>query len=189
MIHEGRPTDILEAEHHSIRQVVAAMAVRAEQLELGRAISTDSLRDIVEFMRTFGDRCHHGKEERLLFPLLERKGVPIQGCPLGILVHEHERGRALVTELAQSAEAYAGAEPEARERLQKCLHGLTELYPGHMWREEYLLFPMTEKILSQEEMDELRTQFALVESEIGAGVHERLEQLAVRLGDEVYPPA
>jgi hemerythrin-like domain-containing protein len=54
-----------------------------------------------------------------------------------------------------------------------------------MWREEYLLFPMTEKILSEDEMDAMQGQFALVEAEIGAGVHERYEQLAARLQNDV----
>jgi len=47
------------------------------------------------------DKCHHGKEEVHLFPFLEKRGVPARGCPMGALLHEHEQGRTLVTQLAQ----------------------------------------------------------------------------------------
>jgi hemerythrin-like domain-containing protein len=149
-------------------------------------VPVESLREVVEFMRTFADKCHHGKEEHLLFPLLEQKGVPIHGCPLGVLIQEHERGRALVTELAEAVGAYAGTSGDGtRERLHRSLHGLTELYPGHMWREEYLLFPMTAKVLGAEELRTLHAQFDHLELEIGDGAHARYQQLAERLEGKV----
>jgi hemerythrin-like domain-containing protein len=179
------PVAMLEAEHDAIRIVVGVMAVLAERLELDQDVPTQALHELVEFMRLFGDRCHHGKEEQVLFPMLEQKGVPIQGCPLGVLVHEHERGRALVTELEQASLAYAEGQADGLDRLRKSLQGLTALYPGHMWREEYLLFPMAKKILSAEEMDAVQERFDRVEAELGAGVHEHLHQLAARLGRQI----
>ncbi len=86
---EKKPTEMLEAEHHVIQKVVGAMAV------LGQEVEAKTLQGIVEFMRTFADKCHHGKEEIHLFPALERKGVPARGCPVGALLHEHQQGRAL----------------------------------------------------------------------------------------------
>ena len=61
------PTEILEAEHHVIQKVVGAMAVLAEGLGAGQEPPVETLRNIVEFMRTFADKCHHGKEEVHLF--------------------------------------------------------------------------------------------------------------------------
>lgn len=184
-IDHARPVTVLEAEHDAIRLVVGAMAVFAERLQLGQSVPKESLHDIVEFMRVFGDRCHHGKEEKVLFPLLEQKGVPIQGCPVGVPIHEHERGRVLVTQLEQAAGTYADGQADAGEQLRQSLDGLAALYPGHMWREEYLLFPMVKKILSPAEMESLEEQFERVEAEIGSGVHERLHELAHHLQAEL----
>ena len=176
-----KPTKILEEEHHFIQKVVGAMAVLAETLEAGKEVEAKTLHDIVEFMRTFADKCHHGKEETHLFPALEKKGVPMRGCPLGILIAEHQKGRALVSQLAEATEAYAKASPLARESLVKSLKGLTELYPNHIWKEEYLAFPMADKILSSEEQSDLYEKFESVEKEIGLDVHQRFEQFAVEL--------
>jgi hemerythrin-like domain-containing protein len=183
-IMEKTPTEILEEEHHFIQKVVGAMAVIAERLEMGQEVEAETLRNIVEFMRTFADKCHHGKEETHLFPVLERKGVPVRGCPLAVLMAEHQRGRALVKGLATTAEAYVRDGPSAKKPLLENLRGITGLYPDHMWKEDYLLFPMTNKILTPGEQKELYDKFEMVERAIGAGVHHRFEQLAEKLKQE-----
>ena len=57
------------------------MAVLSARLEKGEDIKGDTIKNVVEFMRTLGDKGHHGKEETHLFPLLGKKGVPMTGCP------------------------------------------------------------------------------------------------------------
>lgn len=178
------PTEILEVEHHFIQKVVAVMVALTEKLEAGQEVDPQKLRDMAEFMRTFADKCHHGKEETHLFPLLERKGVPVHGCPLAVLNAEHQRGRALVTGFAAATEKYVTDRAASRKSLLESLRGIAGLYPDHIWKEDYLLFPMTNKILNAEEQEELRAKFEIVEAAIGPNVHERFIRLAERLEQE-----
>ncbi len=172
------PTEILEAEHHVIQKIVGAMAVLVEGLGAGQEPPVETLRTIVEFMRTFADKCHHGKEEVHLFPFLEKRGVPARGCPIGVLLHEHAQGRALVGQLAQATEAYATGTASARDAVTETLRGLMALYPGHIWKEEYLLFPMSNKVLGAADQQQLVEKFAEVEAAIGRDVHQRFERIA-----------
>jgi len=174
------PTEMLEAEHRVIARIVGITPVLAGRLEEGDIINPDILHGIVEFIRIYADKCHHGKEEELLFPALGEKGVPIQGCPIGSLVADHVSGRSLVRRLGESAEAYSGNEPEAYEGLIGSLRGIAALYPGHIWKEDYLLFPMTNKVLNPEELDALYRQFEQVDIRIG---HDTLDRLALLAGD------
>lgn len=180
------PTDILEAEHHVIQKVVGAMAVLAEGLGAGHEPPVETLRNIVEFMRTFADKCHHGKEEVHLFPCLEKRGVPARGCPMGVLLHEHERGRTLVAQLAQAIEAYASGTASARDSVMEPLRGLVELYPNHIWKEEYLLFPMSNKVLGATDQQQLIGQFADVEAAVGPDVHQRFERIAEEIAQGIH---
>ena len=182
------PTEILEAEHHVIQKVVGAMAVLAQTLETGQEVEAKTLGDIVQFMRIFADKCHHGKEEAHLFPALERKGIPPRGCPVGALLHEHQQGRALVMGLAEAVGAYTKGEPSAKEALQKSLRGLVELYPSHIWKEDYLLFPMANKVLNPEDQKDLREKFEMVEEAIGRDVHHRLEHTAEEIERKTLTP-
>ena len=180
-----KPTEVLEEEHHFIKKVVGAMAILAEELEQGKKVDTKTLESVADFMRTFGDKCHHGKEETHLFPALERKGVPMRGCPLGALIAEHQKGRNFVKELIQATTGYAENDSSTRDSLLKSLRGLIDLYPNHIWKEDYLAFPMANKILSDDEQRELGEKFEMVENEIGRDVHHRFEQLAKELEERV----
>ena len=173
-----KPTEILEAEHKLIQIVISALAELAGKMESGKKIPKDILSNTVEFMRYYADEDHHGKEEAILFPFLEKKGVPPQGCPLSILITEHQRGRTLVSELSETAEKYLKNEPGAKEKLVKIFNTLVDLYPKHIWREDYLLFPMTDKMLSPEEQDILQQQFETAENTFGEEKHHKYEQMA-----------
>jgi hemerythrin-like domain-containing protein len=182
---EPTPVEILEAEHRVIQKVVAGMTVLAEKLEGGADLDVPLLENIVEFLRTFADRCHHGKEEALLFPALERRGVPAHGCPIGGLTMEHQKGRLMVGEFAEAIGGYAKGEPAARENLVKSLRALTAFYPNHIWKEDYLLFPLAAKLLTLEDQQALAGKFEEVQHELGHEVHERFEKLAAKLEWEV----
>lgn len=180
------PTDILEAEHRVIQKIVGAMAVLAEGLGAGQAPPVETLRNIVAFMRTFADQCHHGKEEVHLFPFLEKRGVPARGCPVGALIHEHERGRALVAQLAQAIEASASGTASARDSVAETLRGLIELYPNHIWKEDYLLFPMSNKVLGAADQQQLIEKFAEVEATVGREVHQHFERIAEEIAQTTH---
>jgi hemerythrin-like domain-containing protein len=182
---EATAVEMLEAEHRVIQKVVAGMSVLAEQLEGGEPVDVSLLESIVVFLRTFADRCHHGKEESFLFPALIRRGVPSQGCPIGGLTMEHQKGRVMVGELADAIRGYAAGEPPARENLVKSLRALVAFYPSHIWKEDYLLFPLAGKVLTPEDQQELMDKFETVERELGLDVHEGFDKMTAELERKV----
>jgi hemerythrin-like domain-containing protein len=165
--------------------MVAGMSLLAEQLENGEAADIPLLESIVAFLRTFADRCHHGKEGSFLFPALIRRGVPSHGCPIGGLTMEHQKGRVMVGELADAIRGYAAGEPPARENLVKSLRALVAFYPSHIWKEDYLLFPLAGKVLTPEDQQELRDKFETVERELGLGVLEGFDRVVAELERKV----
>ena len=179
------PVEVLEAEHRVIQKMVAGMSVLADQLEGGEAVDVALLESIVAFLRTFADRCHHGKEETFLFPALIRRGVPSHGCPIGGLTMEHQKGRVMVGELADAIRGYAAGEPPAREDLVKSLRALVAFYPNHIWKEDYLLFPLAGKVLTPEDQQELMNKFETVERELGIEGHEGFDKVATELERKV----
>jgi hemerythrin-like domain-containing protein len=58
------PMEMLAAEHRVIQRVVGGMVRLEAALEEGAEPKVDTLRAIVEFMRTYADRCHHATLER-----------------------------------------------------------------------------------------------------------------------------
>jgi hemerythrin-like domain-containing protein len=176
------PTEVLEREHRFIEKVVAACLATAEEIDAGGAIDADFLRRITEFMRSYADKCHHGKEEILLFPALVRKGVPMTGCPIGALTAEHVQGRHLVGGLVDSVALLGQADPEARAAILENLRGINRLYPNHIWKEDYLLFPMTLKVMPEPDLADLQEKFEQVDRSMGMGILRGYEEFADGLG-------
>ena len=180
-----RATDSLEQEHRTIEKILRVTGMLVDELAENRDIDGDILRDLCQFLRVYGHQCHHGKEESYLFPMLERHGVPEEGCPLGALRHEHERSRVLTQELVKASAEYAANRHDGSSALSEVLRNIAQFYPAHIWKEEYLLFPMARKVLSEEDDQRLLKEFKSVESDIYSYAHESYEQLATELDDRV----
>ncbi|MFQ5830123.1 MAG: hemerythrin domain-containing protein [Candidatus Methylomirabilia bacterium] len=103
------PTAILREERETILRALALLERLGENLEAGKPVDREALGWLMQFFRTFADRRHRGKEEQHLFPALERRGVPREGEPLGVMREEHEEGRALVRAMAAGDDTVASA--------------------------------------------------------------------------------
>lgn len=178
------PIAVLTHEHVFIKKVITALGNLASSPDRAARANPETLRDIIRFMREFADRCHHAKEEDLLFPAMERKGVPDSGCPLGALRHEHQQGRDLVKALDAATEALAAGQADAAGNLAKTVEKITELYTSHIWKEDEMVFPMVERLFTEDERAALFERFEKAEEEIGAG-HEALAAFADALDRDV----
>ena len=177
----GTATQVMETEHRNIEAVVKALGGVALAIEKGLPADVALLGAAVEFFRLYADKLHHGKEEKLLFPLLVKRGVPPQGCPIGGLNHEHEKGRLLVQALADQKPAYAQGSPGAKDALVQTLRDLVDLYQNHIWKEDAMVFPMADKVVTADDQEQLSKDFAEVNWSIGLAAVARMEQLAESL--------
>jgi hemerythrin-like domain-containing protein len=184
------PTQIMEAEHRLIETVVKALGGVADAIEKGQRADAAMLATAVEFFRIYADKLHHGKEEALFFPMLVKRGVPPQGCPIGGLNHEHEKGRALVGNLEEWVTSYEQNRPGAQVGLVQTLREISDLYQNHIWKEDAMVFPMADKVLTESDQQELSEKFAELDKSIGLEAVARLERFAKSLSEgPAAPPA
>lgn len=97
------PTRILRDQHRKILLIADILeAILSQDPESGGP-DYEALEDCVRFIRLYADALHHGKEEELLFPELEAVGMPRDGGPIAVMLHEHREGRALVAAMAHAS--------------------------------------------------------------------------------------
>jgi hemerythrin-like domain-containing protein len=168
-------TAILRKEHDAILRMLEATDEVARRIGRGERVKPETLSEILEFFRLFADRCHHGKEEDLLFPLLEKKGILREAGPIGVMLFEHEEGRALMRQMELSADAHARGVPAAAGHWASAAQSYVALLSGHIAKENNVLFPMAERLLSDAEQQILAEAFERIEEEkMGVGTHQRL---------------
>lgn len=180
-------TAVLRKEHDAILKMLGAAEEAARRLDAGESVKAETLKGLIEFFRLFADQCHHGKEEDLLFPMLESHGLPRSGGPTGVMLHEHEQGRALIKQMVEAVEACKRGE-KAEARWAQAARGYSELLRQHIHKENNILFVMAENMLTPEEQKQLAADFEKVEIEkMGVGTHERLHASMDKLVAELAP--
>jgi hemerythrin-like domain-containing protein len=95
----------------------------------------------VDFIRTYADRCHHGKEEDILFKALAEKNLtPELRQTMEELIQEHVWGRETTAGLVKAKEGYLRESPEALNDLMEHMEKLVEFYPRHIEKEDKHFF-------------------------------------------------
>ncbi len=179
-------TAVLRSEHDVILKMLDATDEVGRRLLSGEKVAAEILSELLAFFRLFADRCHHGKEEDLLFPLLEKKGIPRGGGPIGVMLFEHESGRELIQEMDQAASQFQTNPGVYGPRWARAAAEYTNLLREHIAKENNVLFRMAENLLTTEEQEKLAQEFEGNEREkLGAGASERLRSRSDQLLAEI----
>lgn len=179
-----KPTAILQSEHRIIEVVLDCLERMVQETKETSHLEAAPATQIVDFIRTFSDRCHHGKEETHLFTTLVTKGLPADGGPVAQMLHEHKQGRLYVQAMADHIAAAADGDETAVQTFNRAALGYVELLRAHIQKEDQILFPLADRMLSADDQEGLRSQFEAVESEhMGTGTHDRYLRLARSLAE------
>ena len=177
-----KPTEELMNDHKAIKQVLAIMNKIADKIRAKQDFNVEHVEKIVDFIKVFADKCHHGKEENLLFPELVKAGFSYDSGPVGVMMAEHTEGRAYVAAMALALDAYKSGNKNAADALLENMLNYANLLVNHIHKEDNILFPMAERTLSVEIQNRLMLEFEKVEEEIiGHGVHEQYHDLIKQL--------
>ncbi len=175
-------TQILMQEHRVIEQVLDCLEALVHRTQTAGRLEADRADQIVDFLKAFADRCHHGKEEDHLFPWLEQRGFSRQMGPTGVMLREHTLGRHYIQQMS-------GAIPGAGQGIDSdvqsfCHHAkaYVQLLREHIHKEDHCLFAMADQVATAEDDQQLLEAYARVEADdIGTGVHEKYLALAEEL--------
>ena len=181
--HFEKATEALKQEHRIIEKVLGAV----EKLTKSPGeIPVELWEKAVDFIRNFADKCHHLKEEGLLFPTLEQHGIPREGGPIGMMLFEHEEGRGYVKAMV-TALSHAKQDPQAaRAELFQNARAYLRLLREHIAKEDQVLFEMVDSTLTPEEQKKLLKDFEEhEEKELGAGIHEKYLAIAKELEERL----
>lgn len=106
---------------------------------------------LIDFVRNYADKHHHGKEEKLIFDRMIKELGPtaVKLVRNGMLV-EHDMGRLYMQELETAVNKVLKGEDEARLDIIANAISYTHLLYRHIEKEDNVVYQFAQKNLSSE---------------------------------------
>jgi hemerythrin-like domain-containing protein len=177
-----KATQQLKDEHEGIKLMLNVMETICNDLEKGEELNRDHFEKILDFIKGFADKCHHGKEEDVLFPALVNHGMSKEAGPIAVMLHEHKLGRDYIKSISSAFDVLKGGSMHAITNLISDTRSYVELLRNHIEKENNILFMMADKVLNEKEQSIVFDAFEEMEIEkVGAGKHEEYHVLLKEL--------
>jgi len=151
--------DILVKEHDSILKMIEIAKKIFSDANAKENINVEHVDQIIDFIRNFADKYHHLKEEDRLFIEMEKRGMPRQEGPIGVMLMEHDEGRSYVRKAKTALEEFKAGNKDSFEALGENLLNYCELLINHIHKENNILYPMAQQLLPPQTMNELTAEF------------------------------
>jgi len=150
--------EILVKEHDSILKMIEITQTILNSDDESK-INLNHLEKIIDFVKNFADKYHHLKEEDVLFMEMEKHGMPREGGPIGVMLHEHDQGRAYIKLVEEGISKLKLGDSLAFKQVKDNLLNYCELLTTHIYKENNILYPMALRFLPSEIMEKMTIDF------------------------------
>ena len=166
----SKAIDDLKHEHEAI---LTALQILDSMVVAGKQVPREDILEFIGFLKEFADKCHHGKEEGILFPALVNAGMSPESGPVSVMLNEHEQGRKHIQNMESAA-----SDPLDVAGFANAAGQYSALLKEHIQKENEVLFVMAEQMLPAGQLDSIYDAFEQHEEKIiGQGRHEELHQM------------
>jgi hemerythrin-like domain-containing protein len=175
---EMKAIAMLMMEHRLIEKMIDTVKSRIPALMRTQTVNTDFIDTTIDFIKTYADQVHHGKEEDILFRECTLKAMSEDDAEMmQKLTDEHIDLRMVVSELQQVNQGLRNGR-EAVETMVEKLNALVAFYPAHIEMEDRHFFPNSEKYFSEVEQKRLFEEFSEFDRTL---IHEKYRLIVENL--------
>lgn len=150
---------IMMEEHQNILRMVKVIRKACFLIFEKKIMNEQDFEQMIDFIRSYSDKHHHGKEEKIMFKQMqERLGhIGKNLITHGMLV-EHDLGRLHIQELVAAINRVKAGDEESYLDVIANAISYTHLIERHIKKEDELIYPFGEKNLGQEVMAKINAE-------------------------------
>jgi hemerythrin-like domain-containing protein len=178
---------LMNEEHRYIKRMLGVIRGYCLKALAGEPVDYSDFHKMIDFVRNYADKHHHGKEEDIFFDYMikELGALADKLVKMGMLV-EHDLGRLLIADMEAALLKVEAGDQEAKLDLISNAMGYTYLLHRHIDKEDGVVFTFADRELSQTAKDEIEARYdayeALDESRlVSAKYIALLESLELKL--------
>jgi hemerythrin-like domain-containing protein len=150
------PIGPLMIEHRLLERMVSLAGKELDRIKSSGKADSDFIDTLMDFMHTYADRCHHGKEEDILFRELKKKHLSEEHSrTIDELLTDHAHGREINTKLIEANKKYVSGDEQALSVITDSLSEMLNLYPQHIEKEDKHFFLPAMSYFTEEEKDSI----------------------------------
>jgi len=177
------PIGPLMIEHRLIERMIDVMREELNTFEREKKLDPAFLETAVDFIRSYADRCHHGKEEDILFRELAGKKLKDEHRhTMEELVEDHRWGRKMTAKLVEANKRYIEGDRDAMSTVTDCMRSLVQFYPKHIEKEDkHFFIPMMDYFTEAERQAILNEEWEFDRNLI----HEKYKNMVLAVEKEL----
>ena len=155
------PIGPLMIEHRLIERMIRVIKLKIQIFQAKKKADIGFIDIAVDFIKMYADKCHHGKEEDILFRDLAKKELQTNHKKTTEeLIQEHIYARNTTKSLVSAKEKYAQGDKQALSDIINLMETLTVFYPKHIEKEDKHFFIPIMKYFNELEQDGMLKEFA-----------------------------
>jgi hemerythrin-like domain-containing protein len=165
----------LMIEHRVIERMIALIRSSLGEIESSQRVDPVFIDTVVDFIRMYADRTHHGKEEDIMFRRLESRKLSEEDRRImEELIQEHVLGRRKTQSVVDANARYRRGDASALSDITAGLRELVGFYPQHIAKEDKIFFPAARKYVSDAEDRQMLSDFYEFDRRM---IHEKYDLL------------
>jgi hemerythrin-like domain-containing protein len=162
--------------------MISIIKAALKQIESTQEVDPVFVDTGVDFIRTYADRTHHGKEEDSLFRDLGKRDLSAEDQKvMQELIDEHVFGRQTTKALVEANTRYGNGDKTALTDITSKLRTITEFYPRHIEKEDKVFFPPCRTYFTDDEDQAMLAEFFKFDQKM---IHEKYKSLVEGLESE-----
>lgn len=175
--------ELMKDEHKNIQRGLKVLRNMCIAVINSKLEDYDDFYTMIDFIRSYADKHHHGKEEEYLFKIMTRDmgDEKVKG-PLSGMYIEHDLGRLFIKNLEAAVNNVKSGDMNARVDVIANAIAYTDLLTRHIDKENNAIYMFADRSLSSEAKKELEDNCTKVEKD--AREHN-IQEHYLRLLDEM----
>jgi len=178
----------LMEEHRVIKNTLDVFEAEIAQIKEQQQVDLLAIETSIDFVRTYTDLVHQGKEDILFRKLLQKKlaAEPVQ--VLNELIAEHKFSRSIISKWMIAAEGYFDGN-DTPQGVIDCLQELTTFYPRHIAKEDKLFSGPVYASFTPEEQHDLIRELEEFELSVLSWKYRKVQSALTERLEKIRPSA
>jgi len=161
--------ELMVDEHRNIKRMLAVIRRYCYKVLNNDELNYEDFFSMIEFVRNYADKHHHGKEEKLLFTrMTEKLGPAAEKLVKNGMLVEHDLGRLHIQELEAAVHRVIAGDDEARLDVIANAISYANLLYRHIDKEDNVVYKYAQNNLSKDVQESIEKECALFEEAASA---------------------